>query len=263
MLSSILFLYLLRNEGWQIEACRDDYVERVDDHCDQGLCHIAEDGGEECAGSAEKHIIGAVGIVNYICRDREDKAGDAGQEKIPRAFCVRVAVVAREQHYHAGKEHCGVIDHRMHCRERNDRIAVEHGHGIKEIYACAEQSKRADVSAGGKFGLALAPYRKGHCVHIQATSVEREDSRYLQAHGVARGAFPDYLRHFHNDHNCPDHCEHGLDKLFLFIGQKRADNDCGEEYSCDNEVKGSEHCSRQLFCGGKLILMGEKVLNQI
>ena len=55
----------LRDERGQIEARRHDYVERVDDNGDPYLFHIAENSGQECACSAEEHIICISGYRTY------------------------------------------------------------------------------------------------------------------------------------------------------------------------------------------------------
>ena len=127
-------LDFLGKEGRQVETSGYDDVQRINNHRDQNGIHTAEDGGQECARPTEEHVIRLKRIVDDICRNGEDQARNTGQEQLPNALDARVAVIARQQHQQASKQHHCMVNHRMHRREGDDGIAIQHGHRVEEIH---------------------------------------------------------------------------------------------------------------------------------
>ena len=253
----------LGDKAGQIEQCRYEYVQHINDDRGGRIWHTAEDGRQESAVALEEHIVSAHGVVDDVSRHGLDQRRNGGQKHLLPIRYMGIPMVAGDQHHQAGEEHHAMVDEGMHTRKVDARIGGKHRHGIEEIDAAAQQTQGAGIAAGGFLHISLASDGKGHGVHIQAAGIQWQNAGPFNTNGLAGNAFPNDLGNLQHNHGGPHRNKHGLDGVFLLAHHNGGYNDDSQHDGRKNEVQRSKHRTRELIRRGQEILMGKEIFKQI
>ena len=252
------------NIGRQVEQGRNQDVKAVQKQGDVNPGNPRKQPGQYKKLAGKVHIIRAEGgVIQDICRNGHDQAGNAGVKQLLPAADTGIAVHSGEEHDKIGKKHAAVIEESVKSGKGNAGITGEPGNGKEKIDDGAQDPQGGEVAEGHLLCPALSPEHDRQNEHEKTAGIEGQTGGAVQSFCPAGQTVPGDDRHFPDQQKDPDTAQYRTD-FFLLPGEQHGT-------ACDDRQKNGFKQKTQrrkqgagdLPGGDQIVLMGKEVPQNI